>query len=437
MCGQYFMVQVPAKYCSAECEPSWMAVPNSADGPLVKIVHCPMRDTAFRIRIPREIHNTSVQQFVVDLSHNVAEAVRVQIPPGTKEGDSIVIELPKAGVTFGVVLPTGHYGKYITVRVPSELQAFREQNQTLQALTNGGRSSSAGGGGGGGGDRDGANPTTALVPLEPEVLLASNVELRRVIREIFESIDVDGSGSIERAEVQQLLVRLTKSSSDRFAAGSLFDQIDTNHDTVIDPREFETFILKQVAHTARLNQPALLERLMQETQAYCAEVTVTNDLEAFTDFLAAVQVPLGKEDAKTIWKFLIARSGDQPLSVQDYVSVFRHALNATTATSADEVDPRLARALKAVAAVLCTNELLRAMRGIINTPSNFAQPLLARLCRRSRGRLSAILNRDPYFIILQRRCVFAVACSAFAFAFAFVCLCFALAFAVRTCVGGL
>lgn len=138
-----------------------------------------------------------------------------------------------------------------------------------------------------------------------------------------------------------------------------------------------------------------------ETKAYCAEVTITNELQSFVDFLAAVQIPLAKAEARTIWEFLLARS--EVLTFLDYASVFRIALEA--AAPGAEVEKRLQRAFKAVAASLCTNELLRTLRAIINTPSNFAQPLLARLYRRTQYRLSSILHRDPYFIISQQRCV--------------------------------
>ena len=217
-----------------------MSVPNSTDGPLIKIVHCPMRDTAFRIRIPSAIHRTSIPQFVVDLANGVAEVTRVRIPQGTKAGDSIIIDLPKAGINFGVVLPAGRYGRFITVRVPPALNAFRAKKKVMKALTNGG-------------DGDGEDHTdggeTALVPLEPDALVASNIEVQKVIREVFESIDVDGSGSIEAPEMAQLLRRLNRSANK--PASVVFDEIDQNHDAVIDPREFETYILKQLAHASR------------------------------------------------------------------------------------------------------------------------------------------------------------------------------------------
>ena len=211
----------------------------------MKIVHCPMRDTAFRIRIPKAIHNTSVPQFVVDLSQKVAEVARVQIPQGTKAGDSIVIDLPKAGINFGVVLPAGRYGKYITVRVPSDLNAFKTRKQMVLALTDKPANSKEDG------DADNENDegTQMALVLEPDTLVASNVEVQKVVREVFESIDVDGSGSIDQTEMQLLLARLSQTSGDKGAV--IFDEIDENHDAVIDPREFETYILKQLAHTSR------------------------------------------------------------------------------------------------------------------------------------------------------------------------------------------
>lgn len=205
-----------------------------------------MRDTAFRIRIPKAIHNTSVPQFVVDLSQNVAEVARVQIPQGTKAGDSIVIDLPKAGINFGVVLPTGRYGKYITVRVPSDLNAFKTRKQMVLALTD--KPANSKEDGDGVNDENGEGSQMALV-LEPDTLIASNVEVQKVVREVFESIDVDGSGSIDQTEMQLLLARLSRTSGDKGAV--IFDEIDENHDAVIDPREFETYILKQLAHTSR------------------------------------------------------------------------------------------------------------------------------------------------------------------------------------------
>ena len=60
---------------------------------------------------------------------------------------------------------------------------------------------------------------------------------------------------------------------------------------------------------------------------------------------------------------------------------------------------------KALAASVCTNELLRKLRAILHTPANFAQPLLSRLARRSRHRLSWILNTNAYFNVSEPKCV--------------------------------
>ena len=235
MCGQYFMTPVPKKYLHDEFESTWMSVPISPNGPVVMIVHCPMRDTAFRIRVPKQIHNSSVTQFVVDLSQNVAEVARVQIPKGTKAGDSIVINLPKARINFGVVLPSGHYGKYITVRVPQEHNGF-QRPQKLLALTDGSTSAEAS-------------------HLQPDALVASNVEVQNAIREVFESIDVDGSGSIDKSEIKELLSRLSTLGDD--GNDDVFEEIDENHDSVIDPQEFETYVLKQLALISRCDTCAL------------------------------------------------------------------------------------------------------------------------------------------------------------------------------------
>jgi len=136
---------------------------------------------------------------------------------------------------------------------------------------------------------------------------------------------------------------------------------------------------------------------VNETTEYCLKTTVTNELQSFVDFLSSLQLPLSKDHVKVIWEFLC--DGGNVLSREDYSSVFRHALQSSKFKSGEK---RLSRAFAGLAASMCTNELLRKLRAILNTPSNFAQPLLGRLSRRNQHRLSSTLDRDSYYSIFRK-----------------------------------
>lgn len=377
MCAQYFMTPVPVRYRVSDYERAWMAVPISLNAPLVMVVHCPQRDTAFRIRVPKSIHKTSVKQFVVDLSKNVAEVVRVQVPKGSRTGDSIIVNLPKPKLTFSIVLPSGEYGKYITVRVPQKLSSFGTVSSYHGKLA----------------ITDGREDDVKGNSIEINTLVTSNVEVKKVIREIFESIDTDGSGRIDRCEMKPLMDRLMTSE----AASDVFDSIDENHDNSIDPSEFETYILRRLSHSTGLNSITLLERIQKEGKQYADRTTITAEFDCFVNFLKALQVPVPQAEAQILWEEIVAAESSP--TYHDFVGIFEYALHVSFASSGDLLrqDKRLFKVLHSMAASLCVNELLRRLRGIIDTPSNFAQPLLGRLVHRSIYCLSNALDCNDFF----------------------------------------
>ena len=153
---------------------------------------------------------------------------------------------------------------------------------------------------------------------------------------------------------------------------------------------------------ARLNQSQLLHRLKKDAKSYFDVVTPSDDRQGFSDFLLGLQVPIDRNNASIIWEFLQNRTAE--LTHHDFASVFTHALHVNTTGSLDEaMSSELSDAFKALAASICTNELLRKLRAVIHTPSNFAQPLLQRLCRRAPHKLSHALRSDKFFAIAPHR----------------------------------